>query len=247
MSSANGMAVRPCHFFIRQLDSSDSFPGEKYTRFDHHSRYAFGEQPDIALFNLSCLAQAMTPLFSDDHDEAVAIARASLEQYPPQFIQAYQSMLRAKLGLSDDRGADDLHLWRELLALLEGQVDYTRFFRALCYFDSALPENNGQLRELFAEPENFDAWAEQYRQRLRQSGGSDAERRQRMLAINPKYILRNYLAEQAIRQAEDHGDLSEVERLLQVLRRPFAEQPDAEDYAAPAPAWANGIQVSCSS
>lgn len=214
---------------------------------DHHGRYAFGEQPDIALFNLSCLAQAMTPLISDDHDEAVAIARASLEQYPPQFIQAYQSMLHAKLGLADDRGAEDLNLWRQLLALLEGQVDYTRFFRALCHFDSAMTENNSHLRGMFTEPDRFDSWAERYRQRLQQSGQSDNDRRQRMLKVNPKYILRNYLAEQAIRQAEDHGDLSQVERLLQVLRRPFDEQPEAEEYAATAPDWARGIQVSCSS
>ena len=214
---------------------------------DHHGRYAFGEQPDIALFNLSCLAQALTPLFSDDHDEAVAIARASLEQYPPQFIDAYQAMLRGKLGLSDDQGAADMHLWRELLELMEGQVDYTRFFRALCHFDSAVQADNQPLRAMFSEAERFDVWAAQYRQRLQQGGQADDERRQRMLNVNPKYILRNYLAEQAIRRAEDHGDLSEVDRLLQILHRPFDEQTDAEAYAAPAPDWASGIQVSCSS
>lgn len=214
---------------------------------DHQGRYAFGEQPDIALFNLTCLAQALLPLLSDDHDEAVAIARASLEQYSVHFITAYQAMLRAKLGLFDDRGADDVDLWRDLLQMMEGQVDYTRFFRALCDFDATAQADNRHLQRMFAEPERFAAWAGRYRQRLQQSAMADDERRRRMQAVNPKYILRNYLAEQAIRRAEDDNDLGEVERLLQVLRRPFAEQPEAETYAAAPPDWASGIQVSCSS
>ena len=217
---------------------------------DHQGRYAFAEQPGVALFNLSCLAQALLPLFSDDKDQAVALARASLENYWSRYDSAYRAVTRAKLGLTAEQKGDQV-LWQDLLAMMEGQVDYTRFFRDLCRFNvSADPvsgTDNNRLRDQFVDRAAFDAWVARYRSRLQQQAGDDRERCERMQQVNPKYILRNYLAEQAIRKAEDEGDNSEIERLLTVLRRPYAEQPEFEAYAAGSPDWAKSIAVSCSS
>jgi len=213
---------------------------------DHQGRYAFGRQPEIALFNLTCLAQSLLPLLSQDKDEALTMARACLESYWPQFQTQYQSVYGAKLGI-DASGAEDFQLWQDLLKLMEGQVDYTRFFRALCTFDSIDSVNNTGLRDQFVDREGFDAWVMRYQRRVCQSTVSDDQRAQKMRMVNPKYILRNYLAEQAIRQAEDKGDYSEISQLLMLLQNPFDEQPEFENYAASPPDWSKGISVSCSS
>jgi uncharacterized protein YdiU (UPF0061 family) len=179
------------------------------------------------------------------------LARASLDNYWPQYDAAYQAVARAKLGLCQEQKGDQI-LWLDLLDLLEGQVDYTRFFRGLCQFNALAVEagdnsENSVLRDQFIDRAAFDAWAVRYCARLQQEPGDDRARCQRMQGVNPKYILRNYLAEQAIRKAEDEGDYSEIECLLQVLRTPCDEQPGFEAYAAAPPDWAGSISVSCSS
>jgi uncharacterized protein YdiU (UPF0061 family) len=213
---------------------------------DHQGRYAYAAQPRVGLFNLSCLAQALLPLLSDDKDEAVRLARCSLDRYQPQYEAAYLAVTRAKLGLVESV-PDDAHLWRDLLELMEGQVDYTHLFRALCRFDSIDVAVNNDLRDQFLDRAAFDGWSERYRQRLQREDSDDAQRGRRMQQVNPKYILRNYLAEQAIRKAEDEGDYAEVNQLLALLRQPFEEQPEHERYAAAPPEWAQSIRVSCSS
>lgn len=213
---------------------------------DHQGRYAFDEQPDVALFNLACLAQALLPLFSDDQAQAVAMARASLDNYWPQYASAYRRVMRAKLGLQSQHNGDEI-LWQDLLKLMEGQVDFTRFFRDLCHFTSHAEGDDRFLRDQSVDRDAFDAWVARYRFRLQQEPGDDQQRCQRMRQVNPKYILRNYLAEQAIRKAEDEGDYTEIERLLRLLRQPFHEQPEYEAYAATPPDWARSISVSCSS
>jgi len=213
---------------------------------DHQGRYAFREQPDIGLFNLGCLAQALLPLLSDNKDQAMALARASLDNYWSCYEQAYRSIVRAKLGLLQQHKGDHI-LWLDLLRLLEGRLDYTHFFRALCGFDSTVATSKNGLCNLFIDRQAFVAWAERYRLRLLQEGSDDVRRSRSMKAVNPKYILRNYLAERAIRQAEDEGDYTEISRLLELLKQPFAEQPGFESYAATPPEWAGSISVSCSS
>jgi uncharacterized protein YdiU (UPF0061 family) len=141
----------------------------------------------------------------------------------------------------------DALLFADLLALLEGQVDYTRFFRSLCQFEGGSGAINNAFRDQFIDREAFDAWALCYRQRLQWEDSDDVRRRQRMQQVNPKFILRNYLAEQAIRKAEDDGDYSEVDRLLELLRSPCDEQEEFEAYAAVPSDWAQSISVSCSS
>ena len=125
-------------------------------------------------------------------------------------------------------------------------MDYTGFFRALNRFDTSPQARNDALRDPFIEREGFDTWAADYRRRLAAEGSQDAERRARMDRVNPKYVLRNYLAHTAIERAQA-GDFSEVDRLRALLEDPFAEHPKHEASAAPPPAWGRHLAVSCSS
>jgi hypothetical protein len=205
---------------------------------DHQGRYAFDQQPDIAGWNLACLAQALTPLMP------VEAARDALNAYGAEFTGHYVGLMGRKLGL-EQAGEQDLDLIAALLGLLhKNRVDYTLFFRALGGFRPGVA--NSALRDQFLDRPAFDAWAASYAARLRGQGMGDAERKARMDAVNPRYILRNYLAQTAIDSAMQR-DFSEVDRLLEVLRDPYAEQPENAAYAAPPPDWASRIQVSCSS
>ncbi len=157
--------------------------------------------------------------------------------------------LHAKLGLAERR-PDDAKLTSDLFALLQdAAADFTIFFRRLgdLGFEDREPPTPGRaVRDLFVDRERFDRWAVDYRARVAHEGRSDDERRVAMRAVNPKYVLRNHLAEQAIVQARS-GDFAEVDRLCRLLERPFDEQPDHERYADLPPSWAKGLEVSCSS
>jgi hypothetical protein len=217
-------------------------------RFDHayvcnhsdtHGRYAFGNQPHIGIWNLACLAQALTPLV------AVEQCNAALARYEPAYVEAYSALMRAKLGLATAE-PDDPGLVLDLLEIMaKSGVDYTIFFRALGDFRPGV--HNAALRDQFVEREAFDAWSGRYAERLAREASDNAERKSRMSRVNPKYVLRNYLAQIAIEKATVQRDYSEIDRLLGLLRRPFDEQPDMAAYAAPPSEWAREIQVSCSS
>lgn len=213
---------------------------------DHSGRYAFNQQPAVGLWNLNCLAHAFLPLLdNDDADKAVAKARLALEFYQPTYEEGFTQGMQAKLGLMETQESDH-ELARQLLALLQkNQVDYTIFFRRLAQFtkQGAIPDT---VRDFFLDREAFDAWGQQYQTRLQQEPLSDEQRAERMNRVNPKYILRNYMAEQAIVQAE-RGDYSEIDTLMTLLKQPFSEQPEYEAYADHPPAWASEIAVSCSS
>jgi uncharacterized protein YdiU (UPF0061 family) len=124
--------------------------------------------------------------------------------------------------------------------------DFTIQFRRLSSFDSGEAASNAALRDLFIDRAAFDAWAQRYAQRLRAEGSVDAQRAQRMNRVNPSVVLRNHLAETAIAAARN-GDFSATQRLHELLRRPFDEQPESSPYASFPPDWARGIEVSCSS
>ena len=221
-------------------------PGFVCNHSDHTGRYAFDRQPDIALWNLSALGQALLPLLDADPEAAADQATAQFERYQEVFNACYEAGLRAKLGL---RAAepDDRQLAEDFLALLATDArDFTLSFRRLAGFDSGAGADNSGLRDQFLDRAAFDAWAARYRDRLRREDSGDAARRTAMNRVNPRYILRNYLAQQAIEQAEA-GDYGEFERLFRILQRPFDEQPEHEAYAAEPPDWARAITVSCSS
>jgi len=125
-------------------------------------------------------------------------------------------------------------------------VDFTLFFRNLSQLRRADASGDAALRDLFIDRNAFDGWAQQYRARLQDEPASDAERQQAMNRVNPKYVLRNYLAQVAIEKAQNK-DYSEIHRLLSVLRRPYDEQEENASYAALPPDWASHLEVSCSS
>jgi uncharacterized protein YdiU (UPF0061 family) len=126
------------------------------------------------------------------------------------------------------------------------RTDYTRLFRSLSEFSSSEAGRNGSIRDQFLDREAFDRWAERYRTRLREGESRDEDRRQRMQSVNPKYVLRNYLAQVAIEKAQQK-DYAEIDRLLTILHHPFDDHPGMESYALPPPHWGKHLVVSCSS
>jgi len=208
---------------------------------DHAGRYAWDQQPGVGLWNLTRLAEALLSLVPE------AEALAALEAYQPAFQAEYLARMRAKLGLREARDEDAALAWDLLQVMQQGGADYPRFFRGLGGFDSAPGADPAALRRECGAGGALDAWAARYGQRLRAEASVDAERRARMNRVNPAYVLRNYLAENAIRQARDEGDYTEVDRLLDLLRAPFEERPGMDGYAASPPDWGRALVVSCSS
>lgn len=203
---------------------------------DDTGRYSFDNQVPIAHWNLSALGQALIPFVPKE--QLLALLRGFL----PAYHRHYETLMRRRLGLTE-ADPEDRQLIRRLLQLMQGSaIDYNGFFRRLGE-ESAAPALR-HLREGFVDLAGFDAWAEDYLART----PSDAEdsRRRRMHAVNPKYLLRNYLAQQAIAAAEA-GDYAPLRELHGVLSRPFEEQPGREGYAAPPPDWGRHLEISCSS
>ena len=220
------------------MDAFD--PGYICNHSDDAGRYAYDQQPDIGAWNCTCLAQALSPLMSLDE------AKFAIDAYPQAFTTRYVELMAAKLGLEPEQDMVDL-LIRLLNVLTQNRADYTLFFRNLCQFDMSSGASNSTLRDSFLDGESFDAWAIDYAALLRRQGRNQGERQAAMLRVNPKYILRNYLAEIAIRKATNERNYSEIDTLLNLLRKPFDEQPEFVDYANQPPDWANKIEVSCSS
>jgi uncharacterized protein YdiU (UPF0061 family) len=205
---------------------------------DHQGRYAYARQPNVAFWNLFCLGQALMPLI-DDQDAALA----ALEPYKTLFPAALDEQMAAKFGLRQLRDGDRT-IFEGLLQLMNRErTDYTITFRRLCDFGLG-PTQRAAVRDLFRDREAFDAWAAQYDTRLAQEPASPEERAAGMRLANPRFVLRNHLAQQAI-DAANQGDFSEVHRLHAVLARPFDEQPEQSALADFPPDWAGALEVSC--
>ncbi len=214
-------------------------------------RYRFGQQPQIAFWNLTRLAGALLPLFSSEEP-----LQNGLQRFADVFIATDRANAAAKLGLSafDD---DDVDLLQALYGLLtDAEVDMTIFFRGLSDLDVNAPTLApfdaafyDEEKRRSAEP-SFIAWLERYAKRVQADSLSPAQRRERMHSTNPRYVLRNYLAQQAIDRAEQ-GDYAGIHELLEVMRRPYDDQPGREPYAAKRPEWARHragcSMLSCSS
>ncbi len=207
---------------------------------DTEGRYSFERQATIGLWNCHALAAALRSLVPK------AEAEPLLAAYEPAFRGRLLDLLRAKFGLATVHEDDADLLATGLDALAHGEVDYTLFFRRLSGFARESSATDDALAELFSNRDEWYAWQQRYRERLGREARDDEARRHGMLAVNPKYVLRNYLAQAAIVKAEAR-DYSELERLHAVLRAPFEEQPENEPYAQPPPASAKHIEVSCSS
>jgi uncharacterized protein YdiU (UPF0061 family) len=208
---------------------------------DTQGRYAYGTQPQIGHWNCYALGQALLPLIGEVDD-----VHAALDVYKSAFTDKFDQLLHAKLGLRETH-AEDNALITGMFSILQGShADFTLFFRRLGNLAIDDVSRDEPLRDLFIDRPAFDAWALQYRARLRQENSTDAERREAMNRVNPKYVLRNYLAQVAIEKAQNK-DFSEIGKLLSILEKPFDEQPEHETYAALPPDWASELEVSCSS
>ncbi len=227
---------------------------------DSGGRYSYQRQPQILHWNMACLASAMLPLIeqelkqanvsmseNDLSNTAQTALRSALALYPEIYQTAWEAHFRAKLGLLEPQ-SDDVTLIESLLQLMHhNQIDFTTFFRHLANL-STLPSSNQNkvLRDQFLNRDGFDAWLLRYRTRLQQEHSNDQARKQRMNLVNPKFILRNHLAQAAI-EAAQADDFSELSRLATILRTPFDEQLEYDAYAQPPPPELNSIEVSCSS
>lgn len=210
----------PCAF----LDAFD--PKRTFSSIDERGRYAYANQPAIAHWNVSRLAEALLPLIDDDEGKAVAKATAHIDGFAARFEAAHARELRRKLGLARD-DAGDIELASDLLVLMANQrVDFTIAFRALC--DVATAEGETRFGTLFAQ--GIDEWLARYRARVATESRSADERRAAMRAANPAFIPRNHRIEEMITAAVA-GDLEPFRRLNGVLSRPYDDQPDAEDLA----------------
>jgi uncharacterized protein YdiU (UPF0061 family) len=209
----------PCAF----LDAYD--PATVYSSIDAGGRYAYGNQPLVAEWNLARLAEALLPLIADDPEESVALAVEALRGFRPRYEAARSAGMRAKLGLPE--GLDDAataSLAEDLLELMRaGHVDHTSLFRAL---GAAARGDAGPARNLFLDLAGFDGWLARWR-----ATGPDGDAMDR---VNPVYIPRNHLVEEALTAATD-GDLQPLDRLLDAVTAPFEERPGQARYAAPAP------------
>jgi uncharacterized protein YdiU (UPF0061 family) len=238
----------PCAF----MEAYD--PAAVFSSIDHQGRYAFGNQPSIAGWNLARLAETLLPLLSEDSEQAVAMATEVLGAFPAQYRKQLLRGQRAKLGLagppdlrereSADDDSADAALADDWLALLHAErVDFTLGWRRLA---DAAAGDEAPLRALFADPSAPDAWLARWQARCAgesvansaQQGLHTAgiERANAMRRVNPIVIARNHRVEEALTAASDRGDLAPFERLLDALRQPFDESREFASYAEPAPA-----------
>lgn len=207
---------------------------------DHSGRYAFDEQPSIALWNLNALAYALSPLLNKEQLTDL------LKQFEPTLLDNYSTLMRQKLGLTT-RHQNDQSLLTEFLQILQSQQrDYTHTWRALSTLSLNQAEQRQAFVDLFIDRNAIETWLTKYQKRLATELVSEATRQELMCAINPKYILRNHLAQEAIEAAEN-GDTGPVELLLTILAKPFTEQNVDAKYSALPPDWAHDISISCSS
>ena len=207
-------------------------PRAVYSSIDQMGRYAYGNQPDIAQWNLIRLAETLLPLLAEDHEAAIKEAQQAIGEFPKLFDAAYAAGLSRKLGLLEAQ-PNDMSLAQDLLdRMAHNGADFTLVFRFLC--DAAAgPEGDTSARMLFADSGAFDEWAAKWRHRLAQEGGARTERRSAMRAANPAFIPRNHLVEEAIIAAVNDGDFSAFERLLLVVSAPYEDQPAFGRYADP--------------
>ncbi len=216
----------PCAF----LDAFD--PATVYSAIDQNGRYAYANQPSIAHWNLTRLAECFLPLLSDDEPTAIAQAEESLAKFPELFAGVHLEEFRKKLGLSTADGGDE-ELCRDLLDLMEAhQADFTLTFRGLCEVSGEAGQKTS-LHTMFADDGKLQEWLARWRTRLSMEPGDPAERRAAMRAVNPAFIPRNHRMEAVIRAAVDRADFAPFHEFMSVLARPYDDQPDFARYLQP--------------
>lgn len=211
----------PCAF----MDAYD--PATVFSSIDHAGRYAYGNQPRIAQWNLARLAETLLPLLGDGEAAALEAAKDSLTAFAPRFQDAYLAGLRRKIGLATAREGDEALVQDFLTRLAEDGVDFTLAFRAL----ADAMQDDAALVALFADRAALDAWLARWRSRLAAEPGAPETLRALMQAANPAFIPRNHLVEAALAAAVEHQDYGPFETLLSVLSRPWHDDPALAAYA----------------
>lgn len=222
-------------------------PATVFSSIDRHGRYAYGNQPRIALWNLTRLAETLLPLLEQEEgsgEAALASATAALEAFAPQYEAAQLAGLRRKLGLTTEREGD-LALAQDLLTRMSlNSADFTLTFRFLC--DAAEnPERDAHVRALFTSPESYDVWATGWHRRLEEEPASPQARASAMRNENSLFIPRNHLVEAALNAAVDREDFQPFEDLLSVVTRPYEYRPGLDRYAMPARPEEQVLQTFC--
>jgi serine/tyrosine/threonine adenylyltransferase len=206
-------------------------PAQVFSSIDELGRYAYANQPRIALWNLTRLAECLLPLFSDGTDKAVEQAQSILGEFAEKFSAAYQAGLRRKIGLFTARDGDEALVQDLLDAMAKNQADFTLTFRRLS--EAAGDSAGDTARDQFTDPAAYDEWAARWRQRLSDEPQSASERQTAMRAVNPAFIPRNHRVEAVIQAAMKNDDYAPFEELLTVLAKPFEDQPAHAAYMEP--------------
>jgi len=239
-SSVSGETIDygPCAF----MDQYD--PATVFSSIDEQGRYAYANQPRIALWNLTRLAECLLPLLAGEQDKAIAEAQSALGEFAERFDGAYQAGLREKLGLFTARDGDPALAQDLLSAMAQNHADFTLTFRQLS--DAALnPAGDQAVRQLFADPAAYDEWASRWRQRLDEEPQDPASRQSAMLKVNPVFIPRNHRVEAVIEAAVGRDDFAPFEELLTVLSKPYQHQPAFARYADPPEPHQRVLQTFC--
>jgi len=216
----------PCAF----MDHYD--PATVFSSIDTQGRYAYGNQPIIAQWNLARLAETLLPLIDADSKRAIARATEVVNAFPEQYQRHWLKGMRAKLGLVSEDEAD-LNLATDFLAAMKSnKVDYTLAFRYLA--DAALGDEE-KIRALFADASAYDLWSGHWRTRLARENVTPEQRAQMIRRVSPAFIPRNHRVEEALSAAVEHSNYAPFETLLKFLSHPFDDQPEFAAFAAPAP------------
>jgi serine/tyrosine/threonine adenylyltransferase len=220
----------PCAF----LEAYDE--GTVFSSIDGQGRYSYGNQPRIALWNLTRLAESLLPILEQEEgskEAAVASAQEALTVFTSKYEASHIAGLRRKLGLFTEHNGDLAMAQALLERMAVNRADFTLTFRRLC--DAAAgTEGDAGVRMLFADPAAYDTWAAAWRQRLNEEPVSAQERAAEMGKVNPAFIPRNHLVEIALSAAVERQDFQPFEELLDVVSRPYEERPGLEGYAKPA-------------
>jgi uncharacterized protein YdiU (UPF0061 family) len=220
----------PCAF----IEAYD--PATVFSSIDHGGRYAYGNQPRAALWNLARLAEALLPVLAleaGSEEAAVTAANDALSTFEPQYRTGYMAGLRRKLGLSTEREGDEVLAEDLLQRMAANRADFTLTFRRLCDA-AASPDGDAGVRTLFADPDAYDGWAAGWRSRLEEEPADGQARAAAMRRVNPAFIPRNHLVEAALEAASLRQDFQPFEALLDAVTRPYEERPGLERYTVPA-------------
>jgi serine/tyrosine/threonine adenylyltransferase len=226
----------PCAFMDRYA------AGTVFSSIDQNGRYAYANQPEILIWNLTRLAETLIPFVDPDKDKAIEMLTEAIECIQPVYESYWLVGMRSKIGLSKEDPADS-QLINDLLKVMEeGQADFTLVFHRLA---QALRGDGEAVRNLFKEPEAFDTWAQRWKKRMEQDGVSAETSAQSMDRVNPIYIPRNHKVEEVLAAATNQQDMTPFSKLLAVLSHPFDEITGNEAYAEPAPVTNRPYRTFC--